>query len=256
MKIKNLLLIALLFSGLLSIAQKPGNVTFHIVERNQAQKPFFRVTGTERFWTLEMSGSGFKFKSLNEGESFDVPYKAPVVASDGKSKTYKSQSDKHDMVIDLYQEKCSDGMTDTIYAQVVKLSIKKTDDEEFMVLKGCGNYVPDSRLAVVWVLDQIKGKKMTKYDFGSELPYIDLHVKENLFTGFGGCNRLKGNLVLSEHNLLQFKDFVVTKMSCLSNNKEGLFLEALGNCDKYEIKNDKLILSNKQGVQAVFLKGT
>lgn len=244
---------------LLAVSQKPvkksGEVTFHIVEK-EVQKPFFRVSGTERFWTMEMSSNGFKFISMNQDDTFEVPYKSPLFSADGRTKTYTSHSDKHDMIIDIHEEKCSDGMTDTTYTHVVKLSIKKTNDEDFIILKGCGNFVPDKRLNEVWVLEQIKGKKVTKYDFGSELPYIDLYPKEKMVTGFGGCNRIKGNITLAEHNLMRFSEIIATKMACLSNNKENAFLEALQNADRYEIKDDKLILSNSNGIQAVLVKGT
>ena len=215
---------------------------------------FFKVTGIERFWTLEIYADRIKFISLNAGETFETPYTMPVIS--GNSMIYKSKSASKEIEIVITDGKCDDGALDTPYNKIVKVNLKTVGSEQVAILKGCGNYIQDARLNFVWVLQEMKGKKVTPEDFGKELPYIDIHTTETAFTGFGGCNRLKGKIEAAEANKLRFTEIVSTKMACISGNKENLFMEVLQNATKYEVRDKKLYLSNQQGIVAVFTKGT
>ncbi|HLA56637.1 MAG TPA: META domain-containing protein [Flavobacterium sp.] len=246
-----------------------GPVTYHIVDKietppqkepkkgekaaTESAEPFFKVKGIDSSWSLEMSEKQIRYISDNKEESFSVPY-ATAVKGEGDSKIYRSKSKANDLEVTVYDGKCSDDVTETVYLHLVKVAIKKTADKDFKILKGCGNYVLDSRLNVPWTLQQIKGKTVVPGDFGKELPYMDLHINIGQFTGFAGCNRLKGKLDITEGNHIKFNDLITTKMSCMPENKEPAFLQALQSITKYEIKDNALLLSDGNQTQLVFVK--
>ncbi len=234
--------------------------TFQVSDPADVREPFFRITGTERFWTVEMTASEIKFISLNEGETFSAPYVKPVDAPDGKSRTYKSfTGKKKDTSIEItaYQQSCNDGMGDNPYTHVVRITIIKPKEAEPMILKGCANYVADVRLNKVWVLQQLNGAPVSPQDFGNELPYIDLHLAApDAFTGFAGCNLIKGKFLATDADQLKFGDLAEGRMTCVSGNKEPQFLDALRQTSRYEIRNGKLLLFANARLVAVLKKGT
>jgi heat shock protein HslJ/uncharacterized membrane protein len=245
-------------------------VTYHIADKiempaQQALKKkenkeskstelFFKVAGIDAAWSLEMSEKEIRFISEDKNESFSVPYEKAVKGEGDNTKLYRSKSKTNGIEVTIFDGKCSDDATETIYLHLVNVSIKKTADKEFKILKGCGNYVLDNRLNVPWTLQQIKGKTVMPGDFGKELPYMDLHINIEQFTGFAGCNRLKGKLDITDGNHIKFNDLITTKMSCMPENKEPAFLQALQSITKYELKDNALLLSDGNETELVFVK--
>lgn len=242
-------------------------LTFHIVEKGETKKkdkkdqpepkapslPFFTVTGLEGSWTLDISASEIRFKTDNELENITAAYIKPVI-SDGNVKTYKVKSGETFLNITISEGDCFDENAQIGYNHVVRVSIKRPGEEIFTDAKGCGSYVPDDRLNVVWALKEIKGKAVTANDFGSELPYMDLHTDISQFTGFAGCNRMKGKLFISEGNQLKFVEVITTRMACLGNNRENDFLKAFEAATQYEIRDNLLYLYNPKEALLVFVK--
>lgn len=108
-------------------------------------------------------------------------------------------------------------------------------------------------LNTVWMVQQIKTLRVKASDFGQELPYMDLHTDIASFTGFAGCNRMKGNLV-NYNDQLKFSDVITTKMMCTPENRERDFLSALSAANRYEIHDNMLYLFNGKEVQLIFVK--
>ena len=216
--------------------------------------PFFKATGTEPLWSVEISKSEIIFTSVNESENFSVPYAAPILAADANVKLYRSKSDTAEIEITVSQGNCSDGMSDKTYSYTTKVGLKRVGVTEYQNLSGCGNYVVDKRLNTAWTLQQLNGKSITKEDFGQELPYIDFHTEIATFTGFGGCNRINGKVMISDLNLIRFVDVVSTRMMCLGSNKETDFMRALQSATHFELKDSKLILLNGGQTTLVFTK--
>lgn len=237
---------------------KPVAKTQNLVAQKDGPEAFFRATGMDRVWALEIAADGIKFMSNNPGESFTTPYSPPVFLAGGAGKTYKSESGKSkskmtQIEVTITEGKCTDTITDSISTQIVKVSVKYPKQKEFTVLKGCGNYISDNKLNRVWTLAAIRGQKVIANDFGKELPYIDIHSKINAFTGFGGCNRIRGSLIY-QGDLLKFTDIIATKMMCLENNKESVFMKALGGVKQYLIANNMLYLYDDKEAVLIFKK--
>jgi heat shock protein HslJ len=117
--------------------------------------------------------------------------------------------------------------------------------------EGSGNI--DYRLHDIWVLEELNGRKISKIDFSKEFPLLEIFTKENKFLGFAGCNQINGSLSF-EKGKLRFTNLTVTKLVCEPENKEAEFITALQSSDKYQIANNRLILSYSSEVKMILRK--
>lgn len=108
-------------------------------------------------------------------------------------------------------------------------------------------------LNTVWMVQQIKAQRVKASDFGQELPYIDLHTDIASFTGFAGCNRIKGKLV-NYNDQLKFTEVISTRMECAPENKESEFLAALQKANRYEIHENMLYLFADKELAVILAK--
>lgn len=213
---------------------------------------YFKGVGTEPFWSIEISGEKMKFTSLFEGyEAFTTPAVEPVMAADANVKMYQARTEGGDLKVQIIQGDCSDGMSDNKHGYKVTVQIKRGTDTDFKIFEGCGNYITDYRLHDIWVLEKLGEELITTSDFPREFPSLEINAKENTFFGFSGCNRLTGN-IFSERELLRFTA-ASTLMAC-QDTKDSQFMMALNASTKYSIGNNRLTLSNPDGIQLVFKK--
>lgn len=214
----------------------------------------FKASGTEPFWDVAISTTEITYTSANKKESFTVPYAPPVKAADANVKMYRAKSAEHEIEITIQQGECSDGMSDKKQPFSAKVGVKKTNAKDFKVMNGCGSYLPDDKLNGKWILQQIKDKRVKPTDFAkAELPSMDISTASATFSGYAGCNRMKGSLVFSGQSSILFSNVITTKMMC-EGGMESAFLQAFQIADKYVIKGETLYLSNGVGVQTVFVK--
>lgn len=255
-----LLLICITFSCKQKVAnEKSLEPTNNSTEKNNAivkmqqnnQKPYFIASGTEPFWGVEIFKDSIIFKTPEE--SIKTPHVKPILAMDANVKLYKISTENHQLNMQIIQKSCTNNMSGEAFPYAVSISIKTTADKDFKEMEGCGQYVTDYRLHDIWLLESLKGKKITKEDFVNEFPTIEINSSDNSFMGFAGCNRVNGNLFF-ENNLLRFKDVVTTEMMCESSNKELEFLNALQSSTHYSIENNRLTLSNPSETLIVFKK--
>ncbi len=214
---------------------------------------FFKATGTEPFWGIEIAEDSLRFTSPDEKKNFAVAYKAPVKAMDASVISYQSGSESISLKVTIQQGKCSDGMSDKEHSYKVSVSLKRAGDKDFTALEGCGNYIVDYRLHDIWALEELEGKKVSREDFDKELPNIEINSAEASFIGFAGCNRMGGKL-FSEKDLLRFTDIFTTEMMCPNYDKEKQLVKALQSTTRFEIKNNRLYLFNPDGTKAIFRK--
>ncbi|MBK9330947.1 MAG: META domain-containing protein [Ignavibacteria bacterium] len=83
-------------------------------------------------------------------------------------------------------------------------------------------------------------------------PYIEINIKEQIFSGSTGCNTFSGK-VSSEGEKIMFGNILSTEMACQYMRDAEIF-EALTSCSYYFIDNNTLTLKNGDAVTAVFLK--
>ena len=76
-----------------------------------------------------------------------------------------------------------------------------------------------------WQLQSINDEFLSE---DVQIPWIELNVKQNRFFGFGGCNRLNGEVSFSADSI-RFGRIISTKMACINNNVENQFLRIFRN---------------------------
>nr|WP_315155810.1 META domain-containing protein [uncultured Flavobacterium sp.] len=206
---------------------------------------YFRGNGNEPDWNLKISEKTIEFTSLIPGfESFTGNHVEPVRAIDANVKMYRVTDKSITMIIQIMQQECINTMSEDKSVYSVRIEIVKNNNSTF--LSGCGNYITDSRLHDIWVLEQLNGQKVSPADFSKELPNLEINSSTNTFMGFAGCNRMNGTIFF-ERGLLRFTNTVTTRMACSDNNKENEFLKALQSTTNYKVENMRLKLSNSSG---------
>src|SRR6478609_3044919 len=213
---------------------------------------YFRGNGNEPDWSLKISEKAIEFTSLKSGyELFNSIHKEPIMAMDANVKMYKVINNVETMTIQIMQQKCINTMSGAVFPYSVRIDIEK--DNDTIHFSGCGNYITDSRLHDIWVLEKLNGQKVNSSDFTKELPNLEINSTSNTFMGFAGCNRMNGSIFF-ERGLLRFTNVVTTRMACGENNKESLFLKTLQSTTNYKVENLRLILTNPAGNELVFKK--
>lgn len=221
------------------------------MDKKNSADIYFKATGTEPFWGLEISENRIKLTTI--GDSIITPHTNSIRAMDANVKLYKTQTESSLMNIQISQSGCTNAMSGNVSPYSVSIYYKKNNENDLIELQGCGNYITDYRLHDIWVLEKLKGSVITKSDFSKEFPRIEINSTTKTFLGFAGCNRMNGSIFF-ENKLLRFTNIVTTKMMCEPSNKEPEFLKALQSSTIYKIENNRLSLSNPDGELLVFKK--
>jgi len=221
-------------------------------EKRSVENPqiYYIASGENPSWSLIVTGDEIRLTKSDLNMSF--PYVKPIDSAGVK--IFRATRKKEFLQLNLFEGRCEDSVSQMTYAYSSKVIAKRKKDKKPVKLVGCGTYSRDTRLNTVWRLESLKGTMVKPYDFGSELPYLDLHVSENAFSGFGGCNRISGELGLEDTNRIAFKNVISTKMACLSDNREPEFMKVLQETSTYVISGNRLILYVNGNPQAVLVK--
>ncbi len=220
-------------------------------EKEDTGNIYFKSSGTEPFWTLEIAENLVKFKTPED--SVIAPHTDPLRTMDANVKLYKTQAEPGELNIQIVQTKCINAMSGLELPYTVTINYRKSNDEKFTTITGCGQYITDYRLQDIWVAEEMNGTKITKADFTAALPSMEIISSANTFSGFAGCNRMNGTLFF-EKGLLRFTNIATTEMICTYAHKEAEFLRALQGGTTYTIANNRLTLSNPDGVVLIFKK--
>jgi heat shock protein HslJ/uncharacterized membrane protein len=218
---------------------------------NNLNPIYFRASGTEPFWSLELSEEKIILKTTTD--SIITPYTEPLQAMDSNVKIYKIQTEASQLNIQIIQSECANAMSGSLSPYTVSIEYRNNTDLSLNKIEGCGAYITDYRLHDIWVLEKLNGKNIDKANFKSDLPLIEINSTTNTITGFAGCNGMNGKLFF-ENGLLRFTDITTTKMMCDKSNKENEFLKALQSGTTYKIENNRLSLSNPSKELLVFKK--
>ena len=219
---------------------------------NPSGEIYFKASGTEPFWSLEISDDMLRFQSPGT-ETFNTPRTEPAQAMDANVKRYEAETEAGTLKVQIQQGECVNAMSGAVSDYNVTVELKRGTDQAFTVFEGCGQYVADYRLHDIWVLEALDGSKVTEAQFQEELPSMEINAGEASFAGFAGCNRMRGKL-FSERDVLRFIDIITTRMMCAPENQEAEFLNALQSTTTFRIENNRLYLSNPGGLRLVFKK--
>ena len=218
---------------------------------NNATEAYFKASGTEPFWSLELSEQQIKLRTPTD--SIITSNTKPFQAMDKNVKMYKIKGETGQLNIQIIQSECANGMSGKISPYKVSVEYKKKSEPSVHKIEGCGSYITDYRLHDIWVLEKLNGKKVDKANFNNDLPSLEINATTNTFLGFAGCNRMNGKLFY-EKELLRFTDINTTKIMCQSNNEENTYLKAFRSATRYKIENNRLWLSNPSEELLIFKK--
>ncbi len=114
------------------------------------------------------------------------------------------------------------------------------------ITSGCSPKIsPDAGWARQrWVVVEMKGVPVQQSGSRRDA-YISFEVNEKKFAGNGGCNQLNGSYSISKSSI-SFTDVISTKMSCEDIAFEETFLSTLGSVDRYEVRDNDLLLKKKR----------
>lgn len=248
-----LFIIILVSLFLCSCASKLNKNVVKDKSHNFSESSYFSAQGSSPLdWSVEISENMISLRSDDGSLELNSPHVEPVKAMDANVKYYYAKTESGSIKIDIVQKDCQKSEGDDRVTYVVKITSVDGKGSE-TVFEGCGEYRVDYRLHDVWILEQMQGREVTTDMFLGELPMLEIRAKEKDFSGFGGCNKILGKL-FQERELLRFVDISNSKMMCDPKNKEDFFLRLLQSGTAYEIKNNRLYVSNQNGVLLVFKK--
>ena len=215
------------------------------------QTIYFKASGTEPFWRLEITEEDFRFTSVGEGiETFNAPHAEPIKAMDANVKMYRSVPERGEMKIQIVQQPCSDEMSGKENKYQVTVELKRGIDKDFKTFKGCGNYITDYRLHDIWALEAMNGKPIEVRQYGKECPRIEINSSQNTFMGSAGSHEISGKIFF-ERGLLRFTDIAAPQN--LSDVEKG-FIKNLQSATGYTLENNRLLLFNPAGELLRFKK--
>lgn len=100
-----------------------------------------------------------------------------------------------------------------------------------------------------WVVVEMKGVPVQQSG-GRRDAHIVFDVPAKKFSGNGGCNQINGIYTLEKKDI-RFTDVISTKMSCNDIDFENTFLSSLGSIDKYELRENQLLLKRSKETRLV-----
>ena len=103
------------------------------------------------------------------------------------------------------------------------------------------------------------GKKITPAQSGNyhipQKPYLSFYGSNETFSGFSGCNKLSGRYkILGQKNINFEKAALSTRMSCLGDDDENLFINSLHEVNGFNLENGQLQFLKGSKVILVFMK--
>lgn len=104
-----------------------------------------------------------------------------------------------------------------------------------------------------WNVTEIQGKQVSTSS--EKQPYLLFFPGQvSKVSGSTGCNRLTGSFELTGVNFIKFSPLATTKMACIGDNVESMFLDALSKVNNWSIVNNQLSLNNDK-MNLIKLKG-
>lgn len=201
-------------------------------------------------WTLEMDFERIiNFRSLDGADYKSTPV-APVENATSKTTAYTTKANKGNMVITLYDEKCSDAISGEKFNKKITVEV---DGKRY---EGCGQYLADTKLSGKWILDKVGIKTVEAAEFAKGLPELVFDLAGGKISGHDGCNNITGTMEV-RGSRIKFSAIGSTKMACPSNKKDNEFVQKISDqVANYYFKDGVLILYLIDDSTIVFKKAS
>lgn len=154
----------------------------------------YRALGTEPFWSIEIANGRMTYDSPEGG--FNVS--APRVRETGDGRRYETQR----IILDIWAEECSDGMSDRGYADTVRAQV------DGRTLTGCGGAIlaPASLADTSWTIVEIDDQPVSGDIYA-------MQFTADRISGQAGCNRFSGGYTVDGPTLTPGA-IMATRMAC------------------------------------------
>ncbi len=206
------------------------NENFKKIESDHPKAPFlnekwkngivFYAVGNEPSWSININKNNSVLFKFNDSEQYTATSISRLASIDTKSITYRSVSDKGEMIITLSKEKCGDTMSDDSFSYSVAGQVKLKGKKEFDTYKGYGNFVPDPRLNGKWVIAKVDSLTINNQRL-IKLPELSIDVYKGMVSGNDGCNLFNGQVAFQDNQII-FGMIAVTMMACPNMDTSSL----------------------------------
>lgn len=207
---------------------------------------FFRATGNEPFWMVEIDPDGtMHLKALGPEEldlTFTLTSQDPAEA--GVSYTYTGTSDEGSLTVTSKVIPCSDDMSGENRTHTVSAELLRKDQQSPLIFKGCGSHPSPFRMHDIWRLTSLNGEPIEAESQGL-YPYLIFNALDGTATGSGGCNRINGTFLL-RGSTITFGEFISTKRACPILDLEGRFMAAMSGHSFQVEADDELTMTGKE----------
>jgi heat shock protein HslJ/uncharacterized membrane protein len=221
--------------------KKPADFSLDV--QKPAESVDFKATGNEPSWVLTIDfDQQMEFKSLDgSGIHLVTPVPKQMSPQDDGTLRFNTQTDAGQLQVTLSQRLCTDTMSGEEFNYEVRVTVQTTTMQNAREYNGCGDYLGMSRLNAEWELTNLNGERLSNTE---KVPNLRFNVQDGKVTGFAGCNRFTGAVMVTSHELT-FGTLATTKMACPSLSLESSFLKALGSgAFQYSISGENLSLRN------------
>jgi heat shock protein HslJ len=188
----------------------------------------YRAVGTEPFWSLVIGERTLVFTEANApGVEIVQPKPRPIIGFAGE--IYQTPR----INVNIVHARCSDGMSDRIYADKVQLRV---DGRSF---EGCGGatVMPATLAGTSWTVESVNGRPTG----GGERFQVSFDGER--MSGQFGCNRVSGGY---RFDGLTFTAgaLAMTRMACPDMSFEQLAAGILAAPLAARMDGDRLVLAN------------
>lgn len=200
----------------------------------QTDRQPYKALGTEPGWTLTIDSRSLRYEGDYGRTRINVARPRPIAIPNGTR--YRTRR----LSVDITHVRCSDGMSDRMFADTVKLTIGRRR------LSGCGGAVigGEANLADTrWAIAAVNGRTVTL------APRVnDIRFTADRVSGRAGCNQLGGSYTFTGR-VLTPRDVIATRMACAGEPMriEGAFLRLLAAPAQVKWTGDTLTLSGRTG---------
>ncbi|RYY43470.1 MAG: META domain-containing protein, partial [Chitinophagaceae bacterium] len=160
-----------------------------VLQQKQAQGIDFYAKGAQpASWTLDIDFDKIlRFQSLDGTDYKSTPVQ-PVVDKLNKTATYTTKAGKGNIVIILFNESCTDGISGERFSKRIRVDV---DGKSYT---GCGQYLYDNKLEGKWVVEKIDQQIVSAKDFAKGLPELSFNLNSGTLSGNDGCNSITGSI--------------------------------------------------------------
>lgn len=208
----------------------------------------FYAIGNEPSWSLDIRQTdSLIFKDPN-GLEHKFPFSKALPSIDPKIVDYRSATKDTEIIIQMAQKPCNDGMSDDEFSYQVNISFKAAKKKESVTYKGCGDYVPNYNLNGKWSITEAEGLEVNQSNFPDKEPSLYLDMFYRKVSGNDGCNNFHGQ-VNFKTDQISFGPTAGTLMACPNMELSSKILGSFsGRSLNYTLKNDLILYEGNKKI--------